>query len=173
MNHAMRLLPRRSVALFVLAALAVVPPTAVALAQQYGTPPLYGAPSPGYPAAQGVPPIQQPYGAAPGIPVQPYGAPPAYGNPQPYGAAPPAYGNPYGNGIPGTPMPGGMPGGTWSWPPQGSAWPVQPGAQEIVAPDAGQSPPLTPGVPTQTHVPGFVIKPTPPPPQQPQLPPPQ
>ena len=176
MSDAMLLIHRWSMVALLALAVSAHP----ALAQQPGAPPQYVAPpygappqqgfqsQPGFPQ-QGFPP-QQPYGAPQGMPPQPYGAaPPAYGSPQPYG------------GVPGAaPMPGGMPGGTWSWPPQGSAWPVQPGAQETVAPDAGQSQPLTPGVPTQTHVPGFVRKPTlqlPPPPQsdssQPQFGPPQ
>ena len=139
------------VTLLALAVLAFIPP-ARAPAQQFGAPqgfpPQQPCPPAGFPPQPGCAPgmIQQPFGAAPGMPAQPY--PPAYGSPQPYGG--------------GVSAP--MPGGTWSWPPQGSAWPVQPGAQEIVAPDAGQSQPLTPGVPPQTHVPSFVIKPTPPPP---------
>ena len=46
-------------------------------------------------------------------------------------------------GYPGSPPQGGV----WSWPPQSTPWPVQPGAQELVAPDPGTQP-LTPGVPT-------------------------
>jgi hypothetical protein len=72
-------------------------------------------------------------------------------------------------------MPGAapMPGGMWSWPPQTSPWPVQPGPQETVAPDPGQAQPLTPGVPAGSHIPAFVRPPNVPMPQIPtQLPPP-
>lgn len=55
----------------------------------------------------------------------------------------------------GTPAP---PGGVWSWPPQGSAWPVQPGAQETVAPDPEQAP-VAPGSPTMPLGSGFVPQP--------------
>ena len=149
------------VTLFALALTVLATPATLALAQQPGAP-QYGGPS--------IPPQQPcPPSGYPGVPPQPGCTPGAISAPampaQPYGAPPPMSGNPqpYGGGMPGAPMPG----STWSWPPQGSAWPVQPGAQEIVAPDAGQSQPLTPGVPTQTHVPSFVIKPTPPPPRPP------
>ena len=55
-------------------------------------------------------------------------------------------------GYPGAPMQG----GTWSWPPQGSAWPVQPGPQEYVAPSDSNVQPLTPGVPASTTSPDWL-----------------
>jgi hypothetical protein len=110
-----------------------------------------------------------PYGATQSLP-QPGMSQPGLSQPQP-GFPQPGY-----SPQPGYPPAGGIQGGTWSWPPQGSAWPVQPGAQETVAPDAGQAQPLTPGAPAQTHVPGFVrtpSAPTPAPGQDGGFPPPQ
>jgi hypothetical protein len=105
---------------------------------QAGFPPQPGAPSqPGFPS-QGFAsptPAPQSFGApAPGFPPQPG-----------FGAAP---------GAP-------MPGGTWSWPPQGSVWPVQPGPQETVAPSDPNAQPVIPGAPASTHVPSWLPPPTP------------
>lgn len=133
--------------------------TGPAAAQQVGAPSPYSAPQP-FPQ----PGFAQPGVSRPEFPQQQPGYPPSQAPLQ-------------GGSFPGAmPPSGGMQGGTWSWPPQGSAWPVQPGAQETVAPDSGQSQPLTPGAPAQTHVPGFVRTPSAPTPQMPgqeSFPPPQ
>jgi curli biogenesis system outer membrane secretion channel CsgG len=55
-------------------------------------------------------------------------------------------------GYPGSPGQGGM----WSWPPQSSAWPVQPGPQEVVAPSDSTIQPITPGVPTGGSQPAWL-----------------
>lgn len=99
-----------------------------------------------------------PYGATQSLP-QPAMSQPGLSQPQP-GYSQPGFPQPGYSQQPGYPPSGGIQGGAWSWPPQGSAWPVQPGAQETVAPDAGQAQPLTPGAPAQTHVPGFVRTPS-------------
>jgi len=158
----MRTMGLRALASFALMAL----PLAVgpAEAQPAGTPSPYGA-------TQSLP---QPGMSQPGLSQpQPGFSQPGFAQP---GYSQPGYSQPGYLQQPGYPPAGGIQGGTWSWPPQGSAWPVQPGAQETVAPDAGQAQPLTPGAPAQTHVPGFVrtpSAPTPAPGQDGGFPPPQ
>jgi len=77
------------------------------------------------------------------------------------GAAPPG-------GVPAPPASSGgpagaqRPSGAWSWPPQGSVWPTQPGPQETVAPGDARTPlpagePAVPGVGQPPQAPAFQV----------------
>jgi hypothetical protein len=152
---------------------------------QYGVPTdapqLYGGPQPYGPMQPYI--LAQPYGPplpygtrAPGTAMP--GAPWIYSSPLMYGSAPgfpSAYGGApfttYGDSqLTSPPMPGAYPApGVWIWPPHGASfWPAPP--YEIVLPDEGQTQPLTPGVPPQSRLPGFVPRLNVPMPQVPTVP---